>query len=180
LGAAEQAPPPDKGFLNSSDPEGVQLFCGGAMASTLTKILVHFIFSTKNRAAIITPEIEPRLHAYMRGISKNHGSPTLAMNGMPDHVHMLISMSKTIAAADLMEVVKKESSKWIKKEGQEFSEFHWQDGYAGFSIGESGLEQVRHYIDNQKSHHERMTFKEELLMFLKKYNVEYDERYIWT
>ena len=150
------------------------------MATTLTKILIHFIFSTKNREPLITPEIEPHLHAYMRGISKNHASPTLITNGTTDHMHMLISMSKNIAVADLMEVVKKESSKWIKKQDARFAGFHWQEGYAGFSIGQSAVEQVTRYIENQKKHHERLTFKEELVMFLKKYKVEYDEKYIWT
>jgi len=150
------------------------------MATTFTKILIHFIFSTKNREPLIHPDIESQLHAYMRGISKNHNSPVIAMNGIADHVHLLISMSKNIAVADLMEVVKKESSKWMKKQGRTFSNFQWQEGYAGFSIGESAIDQVRGYIDNQKKHHRRTTCKEELLMFLKKYKVDYDERYIWT
>jgi REP element-mobilizing transposase RayT len=150
------------------------------MATTLTRILIHFIFSTKNRTPIITPQIEPRLHAYMRGISQNHDSPVLAMNGMPDHIHMLISISKNIAAADLMEDVKKDSSKWIKREGREFAGFRWQEGYAGFSIGESAVEQVRRYIANQKKHHRRTTFQEELILFLNKYNVAYDERFLWA
>jgi REP element-mobilizing transposase RayT len=150
------------------------------MATTLTKILVHFIFSTKNRVPLISLEIEPRLHAYMRGISKNYDSPVLAMNGISDHVHMLISMSKRISVSELMEVVKKESSKWIKNEGPEFEGFYWQEGYAAFSIGESGVEQVRRYIENQKVHHRVTTFQEELVMFLEKYGVEYDEKYIWT
>jgi putative transposase len=150
------------------------------MATTLTKILVHFIFSTKLREPFITPDIEPRLHAYMRGISKNCDSPVFIMNGMPDHVHMLISVGKRISCADLMEAVKKDSSRWIKEQGPEFQRFHWQEGYAGFSLGESGIDQVCRYIQNQKKHHSRTTFQEELLMFLKKYKIDYDERYLWT
>jgi putative transposase len=116
----------------------------------------------------------------MGGIAANHGSPALIIHGMPDHVHLLISMAKTISAADLMEVVKKESSQWIKTTGREFARFRWQEGYAGFSIGESAVGQVTRYISNQKKHHRRTTFKEELVMFLKKYNVPYDERYLWV
>ncbi len=150
------------------------------MATTFTKILIHFVFSTKNRAPLITPDIEPRLHAYMRGIAKNHESPVISMNGTSDHVHMLISMSKKIAVATLMEEVKRDSSSWIKKQGEEFSGFYWQEGYGAFSIGESGVEGVSEYIENQKKHHARTTFKEEFLMLLKKYKIDYDERYIWT
>jgi REP element-mobilizing transposase RayT len=157
-----------------------QSFREDSMASTLTRILVHFIFSTKNREPFISPQIEDRLHAYMRGISKNHGSIVLAMNRMPDHVHMLISMAKTITPSDLMGVVKKESSLWIKSCGPEFGKFHWQDGYAGFSIGQSAVGQVTDYIARQKIHHRRTTFRQELIMFLEKYGVEYGERYIWT
>jgi REP element-mobilizing transposase RayT len=150
------------------------------MATTFTKILVHFVFSTKNRAPIITPEIEPRLHAYMRGIAKNHESPVIAMNGTTDHVHMLISISKKIAVAQLMEEVKRDSSSWIKKQDRKFDAFYWQEGYGAFSIGESAVERVTQYIDNQKRHHARTTFKEEFVMLLKKYKIDYDERYIWT
>jgi REP element-mobilizing transposase RayT len=150
------------------------------MATTFTKVLVHYVFSTKRRERLITPEIEGRLHAYMRGIAENHQCRVLAMNGTEDHAHMLISMGKTIAIADLMENVKKDSSRWIKEQGREFAGFSWQEGYAGFSVGESGLENVRRYIARQKEHHRRTTFQEELVMLLKKYNVAYDERYIWT
>jgi len=116
----------------------------------------------------------------MAGIAKNHDSPVLAINGIADHVHLLVSMSKRISASELMEVVKKESSLWIKQQGKEFAAFYWQEGYAGFSIGESAVKQVSSYIAGQKRHHRRTTFQEELLMFLAKYHVEYDERYIWS
>ena len=136
------------------------------MATTFTKILIHFVFSTKNREPTILPAIEGALHTYMVGIVRAYDSWTLAINGTTDHVHLLISMSKKITVIDLMENVKKDSSKWIKTQSNAHRGFGWQDGYAGFSIGESGVEALTRYIDNQKEHHRKMTFKEELIMLL--------------
>jgi REP element-mobilizing transposase RayT len=96
-----------------------------------------------------------------------------------DHVHMLVLLSKTQTLAELVQVVKKDSSKWIKKEGSAFDDFRWQDGYAGFSVSESGVERCIAYINDRKKHHARLPFKEELLMLLEKHKVEYDERYLW-
>jgi REP element-mobilizing transposase RayT len=150
------------------------------MASTFTKLLAHFIFSTKHRDPLITPAIEPDLHAYMVGITRNLDCWTMALNGTADHVHLLISMSKKITVIDLMENVKKDSSRWLNERKILPTKFHWQDGYAAFTIGESGVPGLTRYIQGQKEHHRTITFKEELLNFLKKYKVEYDERYIWT
>jgi len=149
------------------------------MASTFTKILVHFIFSTKNREPLISPELEKPLFSYMVGIATNHGCYTVALNGTADHVHMLISLGKMVPIAKLMEEVKGDSSRWVNKEHRQAMPFRWQDGYAGFSIGESGLAATSQYIANQKSHHQRWSFQEELIRFLNKYGIEYDERYIW-
>ena len=143
----------------------------------LTRILLHLIFSTKDRAAIITPEIEPDLFAYIGGICRDCESPLLVAGGMPDHVHLLVSLSKNRAVSDLLMQVKRGSSKWIKPH---VTDFAWQDGYGAFSIGESGLAQTTAYILNQKHHHRHRTFKEELLQFLQRYGMEYDERYIWS
>jgi putative transposase len=120
------------------------------MAQTLTSCLIHFIFSTKNRTPIITPEVEPDLFAYIGGSTRAMESPLLAANGVADHVHLLISMDKKMSMSHLMENVKKDSSKWIKTRGREFEAFHWQDGYAGFSIGKSMQDTVEKYIANQK------------------------------
>lgn len=148
------------------------------MAQTLTRILVHFIFSTKDRDPLITPELEPELFSYIGGITREYQSPLLAAGGTPDHVHLLVSLSKNMAASDLLMNLKKDSSKWIKTKG--VSAFAWQDGYAGFSIGESGVDATRAYLARQKEHHARKTFKEELIEFLQKYGVEYDERHLWS
>src|SRR5271154_2586308 len=150
------------------------------MATTFTKLLIHFIFSTKNREPLITATIESDLHAYMVGIARNLDCWTLAINGTADHLHLLISMSKKLTVVDLMENVKKSSSRWLNENARLPTKFHWQDGYAAFTIGESGVAGLTQYIQRQKEHHRKMTFKEELVRLLKKYNVEYDERYIWA
>src|SRR5690349_1075437 len=150
------------------------------MAQTLTSLLIHVVFSTKLRIPMIREQDEEELYKYMCGIPRNHQSPCLAINGTADHVHLLVSQSKNIALADLLEDLKKDSSKWIKKLGRIYNGFHWQDGYAAFSIGESGVETLKQYIANQKDHHKRQSFQDELRALLKKYRVEYDERYIWT
>jgi len=149
------------------------------MATTFTRILLHVVFSTKNRANLIAPAIETPLHHYIRGIVTNLQCHLLGIGGTADHVHMLVSMAKAVTVVELMEVVKKESSKWVKTQGSPFASFYWQEGYGAFSIGESGVDALRAYIDNQKEHHRTVSFEDEFLKFLSKYNVPYDERYLW-
>ena len=148
------------------------------MSQTLVKLYVHLVFSTKHRLPLITPEIESGLHGYMTGIVQGMGCKLVRIGGVADHVHMLVLLSKNLALSELLQAVKKDSSKWIKTQG-EYRDFHWQEGYAGFSVSESGVGRCISYINNQKKHHARASFKEELLMLLKKYNLEYDERYLW-
>jgi REP element-mobilizing transposase RayT len=150
------------------------------MAQTLVCLRVHVVFSTKNRRPMITPEVEPELHAYLGGTIKNLDSRCLAAGGTNNHVHLLISQSKNIALSHLMEEIKKSSSKWIKTKGTALRGFGWQDGYGAFTIGQSQVEALQRYIAGQKERHKRQTFEEELLTLLKKYRVEYDERYIWS
>lgn len=149
------------------------------MAQTLTSLLVHIVFSTKHRADLITSEIEPGLFAYMGGILKNEKSVLLASGGTTNHVHLLVSQSKNVALSDLMKEIKHSSSKWIKTQGQEFANFHWQDGYGAFTIGKSQVEALRNYFAKQKVHHQKQSFEDELRETLKSYEVEYDERYLW-
>jgi REP element-mobilizing transposase RayT len=106
-------------------------------------------------------------------------SPALAIDGTRDHIHTLFALSRVITIADLVEEVKTESSKWIKTKGPEFKNFHWQSGYGAFSIGQSQVPAVRRYIQSQKRHHLRVTFQNEFRKFLKRYQIEYDERYVW-
>jgi putative transposase len=149
------------------------------MASTLTRILLHITFSTKKRAPLIPAAIEPDLYAYIGGICRRMESPLLAMGGTPDHVHMMVSLGKTVAVSDLMLEAKRDSSMWIKDKSAALQEFAWQDGYFAFSIGESGVNALRAYIANQKEHHKSVDFKDEDRAFLRKFRVEWDERYIW-
>ena len=128
---------------------------------------------------IIEPEIESDLFPVMAGTARNHGSRILSINGTTDHVHMLLSLSKTEALSDTVMEIKKASSSWIKTMGSRYRDFYWQDGYAGFSIGQSGVKDVKEYIANQKVHHRRRSFKQEIMTFLKRYEIEYDERYLW-
>jgi REP element-mobilizing transposase RayT len=149
------------------------------MPQSLAKILVHVIFSTKHRQPLIKPEIEIELFKYMASICREYESPALIINGNADHVHILIFLSRKMALSELLEKVKKSSSKWIKTKGTFYKNFYWQNGYGAFSIGQSGVEAVKEYIAKQKEHHRGKTFQEEYRAFLKKYQIEYDERYVW-
>ncbi len=149
------------------------------MPQSLSSILIHLIFSTKNREPFLTPEIDAELYPYMASIFKALKSPALIINGVDDHVHTLFSLSRVVTIANVVEEVKPESSKWIKTKGEEFKNFHWQSGYGAFSIGQSQVSAVRRYIGRQKEHHKRVTFQDEYRGFLKAYEVEYDERYVW-
>ena len=149
------------------------------MPASYCSVLVHVVFSTKNRQPWIRPEIEPELYAYMATICREMDSPSLAIHGMPDHVHLLIRLGRKTSLADLVEEIKKRSSKWIKTKGAEYAEFYWQTGYGAFSIGESGVDALKQYIANQKEHHRERTFQEEFVALLGKYRIPYDERYLW-
>ncbi len=149
------------------------------MASTLTRILIHITFSTKHREPIIPVSIEPDLYAYIGGICRRMDSPLLAMNGPADHVHLLVGLSKTVALSDLLLNVKRDSSTWIKDSEPSLANFSWQQGYFAFSIGESGLDALHAYIANQKEHHKTIDFKDEVRAFLRKYGIEWNERYVW-
>ncbi len=150
------------------------------MAQTLTRLLVHVVFSTKERRNLIVPTVEPDLHAYMGGICRNRESPVLAIGGTDNHVHLLISLSKNIALSDLMMTLKKDSSKWINSNGDAFRAFHWQDGYGAFSIGESQVRAVTDYIHGQKERHKTLTFEDELVALAERYGVAFEPRYLWT
>lgn len=149
------------------------------MAQTLVSLLVHLIFSTKHRQDFITPEIEPPLFAYLGGIARKHQSRLLSAGGTANHIHLLVSQSKNIALSDLLEELKKSSSKWLKTQDESLSDFHWQDGYGAFSIGASQISAVKTYLAKQKQHHQRRTFKEEFVELLEKYDIAYNEKYLW-
>ncbi len=149
------------------------------MPQSLACILVHIVFSTKHRQPLIKPEIETELFKYMSSIYREHKSPALALNGTDNHVHSLVSLAKTITLSKLIEEVKRSSSKWIKTKGEAYRNFYWQNGYGAFSISQSHVEALKRYIANQKEHHKRQTFQDEFRALLRRYGVEYDERYVW-
>ena len=149
------------------------------MPQSLSSILIHLIFSTKNREPFLTPEIDAELYPYIASIFKATKLRALIINGTTDHLHTLLSLSRTVTIADLVEEVKTESSKWIKTKGKEFRNFHWQSGYGALSIGQSQVGSVKRYIARQKEHHRRVTFQDEYRNFLKAYDIEFDERYVW-
>ncbi len=149
------------------------------MPQSLSSILIHLVFSTKNRESFITPTIEGELQPYMATIFRALKSPSLAIDGTTDHIHILFCLGRVMKIADLVEEVKTGSSKWIKTKGPAFRNFHWQKGYGVFSIGQSNVAALKRYIHGQKQHHRRVTFKDEYRKFLKRYDIEYDERYVW-
>ena len=149
------------------------------MPQSLAKILVHLVFSTKHRERILTNDIREELHRYIAGILKNYESPAVLINSVEDHVHILFSQSHNHSLADLVEQVKKGSSKWLKTKGDAFARFHWQNGYGAFSVSQSNVQQVTDYIHDQEEHHKRQLFQDEFLAFLKRHEIEYDGRYVW-
>jgi REP element-mobilizing transposase RayT len=149
------------------------------MPQSLSSILIHLVFSTKNREPFIAPAIETELYPYLATIFREHDSPSLIIDGTADHIHVLFALARTITVADLVEEVKTGSSRWIKIKGREFKNFHWQRGYGAFSIGQSNVEHSKRYIRNQKQHHRQMTFEDEYRTFLKRYKVGFDEQYVW-
>lgn len=149
------------------------------MPQSLASLLVHLIFSTKNRHPWITLDLEAELYPYLAVVLREMKSSALAINGTADHLHLLFQLGRTNALCDVVEEVKKRSSKWAKTKGEEFSSFQWQAGYGAFSIGESMVSDVRKYLARQKEHHRRVSFQDEYRAFMKKYNVECDEQYMW-
>jgi putative transposase len=149
------------------------------MPQSLSSILVHLVFSTKNREPFIVGEVEIELHKYMATVFRELRSPSLLIGGTEDHIHALFALSRTITVADLVEEVKTSSSKWLKTKGKPFRQFHWQSGYGAFSIGQSNVPALKRYIATQKEHHRRAAFQEEFRILCKKYGVDIDERYVW-
>ncbi|MFZ1517826.1 MAG: IS200/IS605 family transposase [Ignavibacteriaceae bacterium] len=149
------------------------------MGQSLVKNYVHITFSTKNRVPLISEEIEKELYSYIGGICKNLECYPIKVGGFYDHVHILTSLSKKIALMVLLEKLKANSSKWIKTKSDSLKKFYWQNGYGAFSVNPFEIDKVVSYIENQKEHHRKKTFQDEYRGFLKKYNVGYDEKYIW-
>lgn len=149
------------------------------MAHTFTNLLTHIIFSSKNRAPCISPELKPQLYAYMGGIIREMKGKALMIDGTSDHVHLLISLPPVVSVAEALRVMKTNSSRWVHETWPSHHDFAWQIGYGAFSVSKSNASSVSKYIASQEKHHQRMSFQEELTALLKKHGIEYDERYIW-
>lgn len=149
------------------------------MPQSLAIVIVHLVFSTKDRQPWLGASIRPSLHAYLATVARNAGCECFRVGGVADHVHFAIRFSRTLTIADLVEELKTSSSKWLKTQSPELAGFAWQRGYGVFSIGHSDLDALRDYIDNQEEHHRTRTFQDEYRAFLTKYGVEFDERYVW-
>jgi putative transposase len=149
------------------------------MSNTYTQIHIHFVFAVKYRLALIDKKWQEELYKYITGIIQNNNHKLLIINGVADHVHLLIGMRPTQSISDLMKDTKQFSSKWINDNKKTKSRFEWQEGYGAFSIGTSDIDRVAKYISNQEEHHKTTTFKTEYLKLLQDYNVEYEEKYIF-
>jgi len=149
------------------------------MPQSLANIYIHLIFSTKDRFPFLSKEVRPDLHAYMATVLANLNSPAVLINSVEDHVHILFNMGRIVTLAQVVEDVKKSSSKWIKTQGASFSKFAWQAGYGGFSVSESNAPKVANYIQCQEEHHRTKSFQDEYRVFLKKHKIQFDERYVW-
>ncbi len=155
------------------------------MPQSLSRILVHMTFSTKDRVrAIAYPDLRADLDAFTGGILRHLKCPAIIAGSVIDHIHILYLQSRTVTTATVAETVKRETSRWIKEQRREISDpflmkFGWQNGYAAFSVSESNVERVRAYIAGQAEHHKRVSFQDEYRAFLKKHGVEFDEKFVW-
>ena len=149
------------------------------MAHSYTNILVHYVFSTKNREKIITAPLQEQLWAYMGGIAKENNMKALAIGGIEDHVHLLISLPSTLSIAKAIQLIKGGSSKWVHDTFPKYNNFKWQEGYGAFSVSSSGTKGLIAYINRQEEHHHKKSFRKEYVSFLEKNVIEYDNRYVW-
>lgn len=149
------------------------------MPQSFANLLIHVIFSTKHRQNSIDNEWSTRLYEYLSGTLRKLGSPLIVGGGMPDHVHLLVSLSRETSVVELVRNVKANSSRWIHETIPNHSDFAWQAGYAAFSVSESAVMDVRQYIEQQQKHHQTRSFRDELRTFLDKHRIKYDEKYVW-
>jgi putative transposase len=150
------------------------------MPQSLANLLVHIVFSTKERQPFLrNAKLRDEMHRYLAGISDDLHCPAVRIGGIDDHVHLLARQARTISLADWIKELKRGSSVWAKERAEELKDFHWQGGYAAFSVSQSQSAAVEDYIAAQEQHHAKRTFQDELRELLKKHEVEYDERFVW-
>ncbi|MDQ0291873.1 IS200/IS605 family transposase [Oligosphaera ethanolica] len=149
------------------------------MPQSLSNILLHLIFSTKDRQPWLVNDLRCKAHALLAGTVRQRDCEAYRVGGTEDHVHMAILLARTIAVADLVQDIKISSSRWLKRQDPSLKVFAWQNGYGIFSIGVSQKEVLQHYIDGQMEHHRTHTFQDEYRAFLRKHGIKYDEKYVW-
>ncbi|MFD2907187.1 IS200/IS605 family transposase [Flavobacterium ardleyense] len=147
--------------------------------STYSQIYIQIVFAVKNRQALIATVWEEDLYKYITGIVQNKGQKMLAINGMPDHIHILIGMKPSCCLSDLVREIKKSSNSFIKEQAFTNSKFEWQEGFGAFSYSHSALDNVIAYISNQKEHHRKRSFKEEYVDFLEKFKIDFKQEYLF-
>jgi REP element-mobilizing transposase RayT len=149
------------------------------MADTYTSLYYHIVLSTKNRGGYIKPEIEQHVWEYIGGIARENKMTALQVGGVEDHIHALVKAPPTLGPSKIAQLLKGGSSLWLHTEFPELRGFAWQDGFGAFTVSKSAVPDVQGYIQNQREHHHKMSFQTEYLAFLKKHEVDYDERYLW-
>ena len=149
------------------------------MSNTYTQIHIHAVFAVQNRMSLIASEWKDRLYMYITSIIQKNGHKLIAINGCPDHVHILFGMRPNQSLSELMKDIKGSSSKWINEERLASGKFSWQEGYGAFSYGKSQIPNVINYINNQEEHHKKISFMDEYKKFLELYGIQYDEQYIF-
>lgn len=149
------------------------------VAQSLSRVILHVVFSTKNREPWLDNNVRPQMHAYLATICRDLGAEVPAIGGVADHVHIIITLPRTLSSAELVEKIKKTSSKWIKALHSRYRRFFWQRGYSAFSVSPSQLKAVLQYVQTQEEHHRIKTFQEEYRELLRKHGVAFDERYVW-
>ncbi len=149
------------------------------MAHSYTNILIHYVWSTKNREKTITAELQKRLWSYMGGIARENNMKALAIGGIEDHMHLLISLPTTLSIAKAIQLIKGGSSKWVHDTFPNYNNFKWQEGYGAFSVSSSQLKNTILYINRQKEHHFKESFRDEYISVLGEHDIDYDKRYVW-
>ena len=149
------------------------------MAQSLSKVVLHIIFSTKDRESWLDSDVRPRMHAYVATVCRDFGAELVRVGGMADHVHIVTTLPRTLSQAQMIERIKKVSSKWIKTLDARYRDFFWQRGYGAFSVSPSQLDVMLQYVDAQQEHHRTRSFQEEYHELLRRYGIDFDERYVW-
>lgn len=150
------------------------------MAQSLCDIVLHVVFSTKERQGWLLPKIEEELYKYISGVCKNNDCSVIRINGMKDHLHILLQLGKSVAPNKIISEIKSNSSRWIKTKGSDFSDFSWQAGYGAFSVSRPAIDGVIKYIDSQKEHHRTISFQEEFVAMLARAGISYDKTHLWN